>query len=190
MRQARAGLGDAATAPVCVATDGSVRGRFTGCGWLASSGEYNLLNSRHSRKLSGHEAVLVAELRAISLAVRNLRGRDITLLIDSTSALEMVNRWAGGDDLMPRGYSIYRESGKTPGLVRAQRMIYEERAKITPLWVKGHSGHPLNSGANALARLASRYARDKSSLDLAEYRRIAQGIANSFAQEFRRTDAV
>ncbi|MGE2736059.1 hypothetical protein [Mycolicibacterium vaccae] len=46
-----------------------------------------------------------------------------------------------------------RLSGKTPGLVRAQRMIYEERERITPVWVKGQRGEPLNEGADALARL-------------------------------------
>ena len=99
MRQACAGLREAApapaaeataeAAPMCVATDGSVRGKITGYGWLASTGEYGLQGFRHSTKLIGPKVVLVAELRAIGMAVQKLRGRDITVLSDSKLAV----RW-------------------------------------------------------------------------------------------------
>lgn len=187
MRRAWAGLREVtAPAPVCVATDGSVRGKFTGYGWLASSGEYGLQGLRHSTKLIGPQVVLVAELRAIGAAVQKLRGRDITVLSDSKPAVEMVQRWRDGDDLLPEGYAIYRESGKTPGLVRARQMIREDRDRITPVWVKGHRGEPLNEGADALARLASRYALGDSMLDGVEYHRRADELAATFSREFNR----
>ncbi|WNG88525.1 RNase H family protein [Mycobacterium sp. ITM-2016-00317] len=190
VRQACAGLREVAPAdPVYVATDGSVRGRFTGYGWLASSGEYGLQGFRHSTKLIGPEVVLVAELRAIGAAVQKLRGRDITVLSDSRGAIAMVQRWLAGDDVLPEGYAVYRESGKTPGLVRARQMIYEERDRITPVWVKGHRGEPLNEGADALARLASRYALGDSALDGAEYHHRAQDLAETFSREFTKQTA-
>lgn len=187
VRRAWAGLRELmAPAPVCVATDGSVRGKFTGYGWLASSGEYGLQGLRHSTRLIGPQVVLVAELRAIGVAVQKLRGRDITVLSDSRLAVEMVQRWRDGDDVLPEGYAMYRESGKTPGLVRAQQMIRNDRDRITAVWVKGHQGEPLNEGADALARLASRYALGDSMLDGAEYHRRAEELAATFSREFNR----
>lgn len=175
--------------PVCVATDGSVRGKITSYGWLASSGEYGLQGFRHSVRLIGPQVVLVAELRAIGAAVQRLRGRDITVLSDSTLAVAMVKRWMAGEDVLPEGYSAYRQSGKTPGLVRARQMIFEERDRITPVWVKGHRGEPLNEGADALARLASRFALGDSMLDGAEYHRRAQELAVTFSREFERAQS-
>lgn len=188
--RAREGLRVTAPAPpsgpVWVATDGSVRGTATGYGWLASSGEYGLLGFRHSRKQVGPKVVLVAELRAIATAVEKLRGRDLTVLSDSRLAIAMVQRWLAGDDVLPEGYPTHRADGKTPGLVKAQRMIHAERERITPVWVKGHRGEPLNEGADALARLASRHVLGDSGLDAEEYHRRADGLAEAFAAEFNR----
>ncbi|MCV7281737.1 ribonuclease H [Mycolicibacterium flavescens] len=172
--------------PVWVATDGSVRGKVTGYGWLASTGEYGLMGFRHSRKQIGPNVVLVAELRAIAKAVQYLRGRDITVLSDSKLAVAMVQRWMAGDDVLPDGYSRVRDNGRTPGLVTAQRMIFAERDRIHPVWVKAHAGEPLNEGADALARLASRYVLGDSGLDGTEYRCRADDLAETFAAEFNR----
>lgn len=187
VRAALEGLRDDAPAgPVWVATDGSVRGNVTGYGWLASSGEYGLWGFRHTPKQFGPQVVLVAELRAIAMAVAKLRGRDITVLSDSRPAVAMVKRWMAGEKVLPEGYTVHREDGKTAGLVKAQRMIRAERDRITPVWVKGHQGEPLNEGADALARLASRHALRGSELDAEEYHRRADGLAEAFSAEFNR----
>ncbi len=66
-------------------------------------------------------------------------------------------------------------------------MIHEDRDRITPVWVKGHQGEPpLNEGADALARVASRFALGDNTLDGAEYHRRAQDLAETFAREFNR----
>ncbi len=189
LQQAQEGLRRASPvpavpSPVYVATDGSVRGRVTGCAWLASSGEYDLHGFRHTTKLIGRKVVLVAELRAIGMAAQKLRGRDIRVLTDSKRALTMVRQWMDGNDVLPEGYMPYRESGKTPGLVVAQRIIFEDRARITAEWVKGHDGEPLNEGADSLARLASRYALGDSGLERADYHRRAEDLADAFSREF------
>lgn len=191
LRAALSGLRRATESPgpVWVATDGSVRGSFTGYGWLASSGEHGLQGFRHSTRLIGDDVVLVAELRAIGQAVQKLRGRDLTVLSDSKRAIAMAHRWMNGDDVLPAGYATYRESGKTPGLVRARQLIREDRDRITLVWVKGHRGEPLNEGADALARLASRYARGDSGLDGAEYHRRAEDLATTFSKEFTKQHA-
>lgn len=72
----------------------------------------------------------------------------------------------------------------------ARRRIYVERERIELRWVPGHSGDPLNEGADALARLGSRYRRGDADLDDDEYCRRASGIAQAFAAEFRRVASV
>lgn len=170
-----------ATGPVIVATDGSVRRKATGCGWLASSGEYGLSGVRHSVNKPCPNVVLIAELRAIHDAVEQLRGRDITVLSDSQLAVGMVQRWMAGEDVLPENYAASGEE-----LVEARQLIYADRDRITPVWVRGHQGEPLNEGADALARLASRFALGDSGLDADEYHRRADGLAEAFAAEFNR----
>ncbi|MFN6544543.1 hypothetical protein [Mycolicibacterium nivoides] len=48
----------------------------------------------------------------------------------------------------------------------------------------------MNEGADALARLGSRYRRGDADLDEDEYHRRAAGIAQAFAAEFRRVASV
>lgn len=170
--------------PLVVATDGSVRGRFTGYGWLADTGDFGLRGFPHAAWQVGSSAVLISELRAIDNAVRTLPRRTLTVLTDSRPALTMLQKWMVGDDVLPAGYLTERRSG-TAGLVEAREWIRSQQKRLDLRWVRGHSGDVLNEGADALARLASRYAQGDSGLSRAEYRERAADIAASFSTAFR-----
>lgn len=179
---------DADFTPVTVATDGSVRGSITGYGWLASTGEYGLLGFPHRRRQIGTDPVLVAELRAIDAAVSHIRHAPMTIVSDSRSAVRMVHRWMAGDCVLPDGYTTDRRSGQA-GLVLAQNRIHAQRTRIDVRWQRGHQGDPLNEGADALARLASRRLASKGELSAAEYHQRAAGLATAFAAAFRHSAA-
>lgn len=175
--------------PITVATDGSIRSRQAGFGWLASSGEHGLDGFVASSKRVGTNPVLVAELCAIGSAVCGLPRHRLTVLSDSRAAVAMVNRWRRGDFVLPAEYPL-AASGSDLNMVAVQRRIHAERSRIRVRWVHGHCGEPLNEGADALARLASRYRRGDRDLTEAEYRRRAAGIAKGFAAAYRRDNQV
>lgn len=170
--------------PVVVATDGSVRRKHAGYGWLASSGDFGLGGYRSSPKRIGVEPVLVAELLGIGAAICGLPDRNVTVLTDSRSAIAMANRWKRGESVLPAGYPDPHRAG--PSLRSIQRHVHAEHNRIELVWVRGHSGEPLNEGADALARLGSRFRRGDPDLDEEECDRRAAGIAKAFAAEFRR----
>lgn len=167
-----------------VAADGSVRGRFGGYGWLASDGRYGLQGRIDSRTFIGCRASMVAELRAIDDAVRKVPGRRLNIFCDNSYAVSMARKWMDGQQILPEGYRTERAAGKTAGLLIAQRRLHLNRARIDIRWTRSHQGEPLNEGADALARLASRYIRGDSGLSPTEYRRRARGLAEAFAAEF------
>ncbi|WP_068278559.1 ribonuclease HI [Aldersonia kunmingensis] len=173
------------TSPVTVATDGSVRGSYTGWGWLASTGDFGLLGFRHDTRQVGTRVVLIAELRAIGDAIRRLKGRKLTILTDSRQALNMISDWMNGSDRLPSGYTTDRANGES-GLIKIRRLVICERDNLTLRWVPGHAGEPLNEGADALARLASRYARGDSELNGMDYPVRAAGLARAFAEHYNR----
>lgn len=92
----------------------------------------------------------------------------------------MVDRWKRGDTVMPAAYPA-------EGVLHViRRQVHADRDRIDVRWARGHCGEPLNEGADALARLASRYRRGDHDLPFEEYRRRAAGIADGFGSEFRR----
>lgn len=177
--------------PVIVATDGSVRGDITGFGWLASTGDFNMTGFRHNSRQMGYDLPLVAELRAIDDAVRALsQHRHITIITDSQNAVDMVTAWMQGSMLLPPGYNTdKRKKGRPPGLIAARSRIHQDRQRISISWTRGHTGEPLNEGADALARLASRNHLPGSDLTLTQYRTRAAELAKSFTAAYIATTA-
>lgn len=167
--------------PMTVAADGSVRGKHAGFAWLSNTGHYGVAGYRSSAKTVGKQPVLVAELLAIGDAVCELTRRQLSITSDSQDAVATVARWKRGDTSMPVDYPA------DGPLHVARRQIHADRERIDVRWAPGHRGEPLNEGADALARLASRHRRGDHDLrDDDEYRRRAAGIAEGFASEFRR----
>jgi ribonuclease HI len=173
--------------PLTVATDGSVRGSFTGYGWLASDGRFRLKGSKKIKGLHVQKAVLLTELRAIDDAVRSLPGHPLTVLTDSTVAASLISDWMKGCDIFPYGFPC-ETTDKHP-LENMRDSIRTNRERLSCRWVRAHRGDPLNEGADALARLASRYVRGDTDLVGNEYERRAAGIAESFSAEFGRLAA-
>lgn len=166
--------------PMTVATDGSLRDHHAGFAWLTHTGHYGIAGYHSSTKTVGKQPVLVAELLAIGDAVRELTRRKLSIASDSREAVAMVNRWKRGEDAMPGGYP-------DDGILHAvRRQIRADRHRLDVRWARGHCGEPLNEGADALARLASRYQRGDRDVRGDECRRRAAGIADGFAAEYRR----
>lgn len=169
---------------IIVATDGSVRRHSSGFGWLTGDGRYGLRGGRalgKGRKM----AVLLAELRAIDDALQALHPHRLTVLSDSTDAIALIEQWRAGRDSLPAGFP-HSVAGTPSPLLAMRERIHDSRGRLRCRWVKAHCGDPLNEGADALARLASRYVRGDSGLTESDYTRRAAGLAEGFSSEFAR----
>jgi len=173
--------------PLIAATDGSARRGTVGYGWLAEDGQFGLDGAPYAKHWLGPERALIAELLAIDDAVRVLTNRQLTLLCDSSSAIRMIRGWMKGEETLPVGYfkAADRPFGPLGGLVEARERLHVNRDRVMLRRVIGHRHEPLNEGADALARLASRYAIGNSGLSPDEYRDRASGIAAGCAAAFR-----
>jgi hypothetical protein len=70
------------------------------------------------------------------------------------------------------------------------RFIVSYASPRPPVKQAGVQGEPLNEGADALARLARRYAADPCDLTPTEYHRRADSLAEAFSKEFNRLQEV
>jgi ribonuclease HI len=164
--------------PVTVAVDGSYKLHVTdekvrkpmSWAYLTTTGLYglgtsivpgNIVGGRPLEDGSGRdpERALQAELRAIANALQVV-GIDhpVTILSDSRDALDLMTLWSEGYDVMPGGYNTERAGGRESTLGKLARRAKDHPDRITLRWVPGHSGHPLNEGADALAKMARAWA--------------------------------
>lgn len=190
-------LAQPAHTPVTVAVDGSYK-LFIGekvikpmsWAYLATDGVYGLgtslvpgsiVGGRPIQDGSGRdpERALQAELRAIANALQVLgTQRPVTVLTDSRDARDYMLLWRAGHLVMPGGYdNSLRSSGRESTFARLARRAHEAGARLDVRWVPSHSGHPLNEGADALAKMARAWAtgRLNKSVVAADARRAVLG---------------
>ncbi|PRY65549.1 ribonuclease HI [Vreelandella songnenensis] len=136
---------------VTVYTDGACRGNPGPGGWgvVLSSGQ-------HEKTLKGYEADTTnnrMELMAAIMALRTLnKPCEIALWTDSQYVRQGITQWI--HNWVKRGWkTAARQPVKNAELWKA---LHEEthRHKVAWHWVKGHSGHPGNERADALANEA------------------------------------
>lgn len=156
------GLEQPAGTPITVAVDGSYKltvadkvSKPMSWAYLSTNGLYGLGTAIVPGSVVGDQRALQAELRAIAAALQAVgTEHPVTVLTDSRSAIDFMTLWRDGHDVMPGGYNTARAGGRESTLGRLARRAQEGGDQITMLWVRGHTGHPLNEGADALAKMA------------------------------------
>jgi ribonuclease HI len=171
-------------APVVLATDGSfkkteghIRNRPICWGYVADSGHYGLGGSSMPPRLVGQQ-VLQTELRAIWRSLQRLiPEHPVLILTDSLDALELIELWRGGSEQMPPGYTLDRASERPATILQLARLVAANADQVTVQKVQAHTGHPLNEGADALAKVARLWAtgRIPKQMAHADARNIAHG---------------
>jgi len=146
----------AAEEVVDIYTDGACSGNPGPGGWgavLRFKGREREL-SGHAKSTTNNRMELMAAIAALETLKRPCRVR---LHTDSQYLRDGIMRWLA--DWKARGW---RTSAKTPVKnVDLWQRLDEARAphEVSFLWVRGHSGHPENERADALARAAIAAAR-------------------------------
>ena len=143
---------------VVIYTDGACRGNPGPGGWGAL-----LRSGQHEKSLNGFESRTTnnrMELMAAIMALRELKQPcRVQLWTDSEYLRRGITEWI--HNWVKRGW---KTAGKQP-VKNAElwRELLEEthRHRIDWRWVKGHSGHPGNERADALANEAIDEARSR-----------------------------
>lgn len=186
IREAIPELSQSPGAPVTVAVDGSYK-LFIGAdkvvkpmswSYLTTTGLYglgtaivpgNVVGGRPLEDGSGRdpERALQAELRGIANALQVVGPEySVTVLTDSRTAVDFMLLWRDGHDVMPGGYNTDRAGGRESTLGKLARRVGEYPDRVTVRWVPSHSGHPLNEGADALAKMARAWATGRLEKDV------------------------
>jgi ribonuclease HI len=172
------GLDQPPGTPLTVATDASYKAEITEAGgvrkpfswgYLTTSGLYGLGTTVIPGTVVGGDRALQGELRAMYMALTQpvlvdgqrlllVDAYPIIVLTDSLDAVQYTDAWQAGEEAMPPGYTTDRPTEQPATLIRLARLIYEAGDRVQVRWVRGHSGHPLNEAADALAKLARAWA--------------------------------
>ena len=136
---------------VIIHTDGACRGNPGPGGWGA------LLNAgRHEKTLNGFEATTTnnrMELMAAIMALRELkRPCRVELHTDSQYLRKGITEWIHG--WQKRGWKTAAKQPVKNAELWRELLAESQRHEVRWHWVKGHSGHPGNERADALANQA------------------------------------
>ena len=138
------------TKTIEIYTDGACRGNPGPGGWGAL-----LISGRHRKTMRGGEPETTnnrMELTAAIEALNALRGRrKVVLHTDSKYVMDGINEWM--PNWKKRGW---KTSAKKPVKNKDLWQALDEAASrhaVEWRWVKGHSDHPENDEADALANL-------------------------------------
>ncbi len=132
-------------------TDGACSGNPGPGGWAAI-----LRAGDHEKELSGGERATTNNRMELTAVIRGLeainRPSDVTIHTDSRYVMDGITQW-----LKRWKANGWKTADKKP--VKNEELWREldqmcARHKITWRWVRGHSGHPENERADALARTA------------------------------------
>ena len=157
---------------VYVATDGSLNKFFAGgsFGWISSLGEFGY------GTVPAAESVLLCELLAIKEMLTSMKRKNhIRVLVDNRLAIKISRN----PDSMDHSKMV---STRAKRLAREICDIVATRNNVEFRWIKGHSGHPLNEGADRLARnarLSQSFDQDSTTI-----RQIAQSITDDVSEEY------
>ncbi|MBB3097935.1 ribonuclease HI [Actinoplanes campanulatus] len=178
--------------PIAIGTDSSYKPvrteagvhRPISWGFVTTSGRYGMGANDSRGSVPGRDRVLQGELRAIWWALLEVPAtHPITVYTDSRDAIDLLTRWRNGDRAMPAGYTVERASGREATLVQLAGRVERAGHRLRVTWVRGHTGHPLNECADALAKLARAWADERLAKGTAEAdaRRAVRNALTRFA---------
>ncbi len=163
---------------VVIAVDGSYKSFAHSSAYLATNGLFGVIAANFKPDQCKPHCALSTELRAVYYALHTVEDEQVTLLSDSQSTIDWVDRWKQGDESLPGWYRLDRMNGNKSTLLKLQRLVADRAVGLTVEKVKGHSGNLLNEGADILAGIGSNTANHI--YDSAEGQRRAADIAESF----------
>lgn len=136
---------------VVLFTDGACRGNPGPGGWgaLLSFGE-------HERELYGAEAATTNNRMELMAAIEGLAALkepcEVALTTDSTYVMKGITEWLAG--WKRKGWKTAARKPVANADLWQRLDEQNQRHHVTWSWVKGHSGHPGNERADALANRA------------------------------------
>lgn len=144
-------MNDKTLPDVTIYTDGACRGNPGPGGWGAL-----LKSGRHEKTLNGFESATTnnrMELMAAIMALRELkRSCRVELYTDSQYVRKGITEWIHG--WQKRGWKTAAKQPVKNAELWRELLAEASKHELEWHWVKGHSGHPGNERADALANEA------------------------------------